>query len=149
MIFRGSRSILLETPIFLRFFKGGGSGPPVPPAPLWIRLFMPNFHLIVMYPWKDSVICKCCGVCCSSAAARGCTTFRLNPFSRKDPSPNTTIGLIKQSGVTFRRKKNKDFRRHVAPLLFFVFFFFFFFFFFLFSHLFPPIFRRSACCPPY
>ena len=52
-----------------------------------------------------------------------------------------TIGLKNRSGRTFRRKKIKDFRRNVAPLLFFVFFDF--------SHFFPPIFRRSACCPPY
>ena len=31
MIFRGSGSILLGNPIFLRFFRGGGSGPPAPP----------------------------------------------------------------------------------------------------------------------
>ena len=49
----------------------------------------------------------------------GCTTFRLNPFRRMDNSSNTTIGLKKVwSDIT--SKKNKDFRRIVAPVLFFV-----------------------------
>ena len=49
----------------------------------------------------------------------GCTTFRLNPFRRIDNSSNTTIGLKKGSGTTLRLKKIKDFRRIVAPVLFF------------------------------
>ena len=45
----------------------------------------------------------------------------LNPFRRIDTSSNTTVGLKNQSGTTFRRKKKiKDFRRNVAPLLFFI-----------------------------
>ena len=48
----------------------------------------------------------------------GCTTFRLNPFRRIDNSSNTTIRLKKGSGTTIRLK-NKDFRRIVAPVLFF------------------------------
>ena len=37
--FRGSRPVLLENPIFLWFFKGGGGHDllPPPPPPLWIR----------------------------------------------------------------------------------------------------------------
>ena len=50
----------------------------------------------------------------------GCTTFRLNPFRRMDNSSNTTIGLKKGFGTTLRLKKIKDFRRIVAPVIFFV-----------------------------
>ena len=33
--YRGSGPVLLENPIFLRFFRGGPD--PLPPPPLWIR----------------------------------------------------------------------------------------------------------------
>ena len=49
----------------------------------------------------------------------GCTTFRLNPFRRIDNSPNTTIGLIIRVWYDITSKKIKDFRRIVAPVLFF------------------------------
>ena len=55
-----------------------------------------------------------------SVIDRGCTTFRRNPFRRIDNSSNTTIGLKKGSGTTLHLKKIKDFRRIVAPVLFFV-----------------------------
>ena len=66
----------------------------------------------------------------------GCTSFCLNPFRRIDTSSNTIIGLKYLSGRTLHQNKIKDLRQNVAPLLFFVSFDF--------SHLFPPIFRRSV-----
>ena len=52
----------------------------------------------------------------------GCTSFRLNPFRRIDTSSNTTIGLKTGLVRHYVKKEIKDFRRNVAPLLFFVFF---------------------------
>ena len=58
-----------------------------------------------------------------TVAAVGCMAFRLDPFRQIDSLSNTTIGLKKRSGTTFRPKKVKDIRRNVAPLLFFCLFF--------------------------
>ena len=44
VIFRGSRLVLLRNPIFFRFFRGGGSGIPVP---LWIRTWTSSIYWLM------------------------------------------------------------------------------------------------------